>query len=117
MNAMNGFQSMTSHAINNPPQLTQYQPPSHNFGNIFKSYKQMQGSQTSTSINLPKGVNSKRQFGRESYAQSHSQNNQGTGLQKKKGASQGAVTTTTASGKYQIHPALTEHQNPQTLMH
>jgi len=36
------------------------------FTNIFKSYKQMQGCSTSTSINLPRGTNQpKRSFGRD----------------------------------------------------
>jgi hypothetical protein len=32
---------------------------------MFKNYKQMPISQTSTNINLPKGTNPKRSFGRD----------------------------------------------------
>jgi len=56
---------------------------------MFKNYKQMPISQTSTNINLPKGTNPKRSFGRDLGTGSQSSAGASGGIQKKKLSSHG----------------------------
>jgi hypothetical protein len=69
--------------IHHPTQNEQHQ----SFGNIFKQYKQITNSQTSQSINVPRGTNPKRNFGRELPANTASVSGS-QHLVKKKGSSQ-----------------------------
>jgi len=65
-----GFQNVSQNPLNQMSSSGQcvkqnVQQQFGNSNNIFKGYKQMTGCQTSTSINIPRGSNPKRTFGRD----------------------------------------------------